>query len=52
MPSKSICPALASTMRFTQRSSVDFPAPDLPMMVTNSPAFTLRLTSESAATSL
>ena len=32
--------------------SVDLPEPDEPMMATNSPALTLRLTSRSACTSI
>ena len=47
-PSKRISPSVQSMSLFTQRSSVDFPAPELPMTATSSPGATFRLTSESA----
>ena len=47
-PSNATVPWVGSTRRFAQRSSVDLPAPDEPMMDTNSPRATSIDTSSSA----
>eukprot|EP01136_Pigoraptor_vietnamica_P018267 Opistho-1_new@5291 len=48
-PQNSTRPAVGSTRRFTQRISVDLPAPDGPIRPITSPAPSRRLTSTSAA---
>src|SRR5690349_16636544 len=51
LPSMHISPLLASIMRLIHRSSVDFPAPEGPMIDTNSPLLTEKLTSVNARVS-
>ena len=47
-PSKTTLPCVGSIRRFTQRNSVDLPAPEQPMMLTNSPRATESDTSSRA----
>ena len=49
-PSKMICPAVGSSSRFSDRSSVDLPEPEGPIMATTSPWLMSRLQSFSAFT--
>ena len=44
MPETSIEPSVGSSMKFTQRSTVDFPEPERPKITTTSPRWTSRST--------
>ena len=48
-PSNSTAPAVGSTRRDRQRTTVDLPEPESPMMMNISPSRTSKLTSQAAA---
>ena len=47
-PSNKMLPSVGSIIRLMQRSTVDLPAPEGPMMTTSSPRSTSKLTSSTA----